>query len=236
MFIALKVEYNWEVICMNCPHCKRIDMVQKVSAIVSAGITESQSGTVTIGRVSGDHDSGTYIGGSYSTGVSVTNLVQRLSPPEEPTPPASFARLKIFLMIIGVILFLDWFFEFLSAGFDYFWVKVKYFGEKEMQYQTSYEEFRLRDAPTGRGSRNHEVFLADLNFSSATRRFTEGLAQGLFVIFGIAYFLHKRQQELPAKRDQYMRDHEEWVRLMNYWDTQYYCHRCDKTFIFNNGH
>ncbi|NWJ98992.1 MAG: hypothetical protein HXX20_24915 [Chloroflexi bacterium] len=49
----------------GCPNCRQLDQVQKVSAIVSSGITTKHSSKI-------------------GFGVSATLLAQRLSPPVEP--------------------------------------------------------------------------------------------------------------------------------------------------------
>ena len=66
----------------GCPNCRQLDQVQKVSAIVSSGITTKHSSKI-------------------GFGVSATLLAQRLSPPVKPR-----FRVSVLYLYAGVCIFL----------------------------------------------------------------------------------------------------------------------------------
>jgi hypothetical protein len=87
-----------------CPVCKQIDRVEKVSVVHAAGTSTGaySGGTVGIGVAGGTIG----LGGAHTnlTGMSQTNLSQRLAPPAPPPPPEGagcFVGGLLFLLLIA---------------------------------------------------------------------------------------------------------------------------------------
>lgn len=87
----------------NCPICNEHDRVQKVSSIVTSGITsEHLSGPV--GAVTYSKGNTSYSGGySVMSGASVTGLAALLTPLPEPTKKSAMGCGNIAFLIFGEI-------------------------------------------------------------------------------------------------------------------------------------
>lgn len=97
---------------MQCPHCKKDDQIQKVTAITSAGTStiDSQGRATTIGIGTNFHGVGL---GAASTslssqGVQSSVLVQKLAPPNPPLEPrAHWQYICYFLTFIMFVSLFD---------------------------------------------------------------------------------------------------------------------------------
>ena len=81
-----------------CPECGKDDMIQKVSAIYSGGVsTTSYQQPVAI-----QTKDGTFYGNVNKTAVNSTTLAKRLAPPPEPQfPDQSCLGCMFFVLLIG---------------------------------------------------------------------------------------------------------------------------------------
>jgi len=70
-----------------CPHCNKDDAIQKVSAIVDAGISSGSYSGPSTSHVSIDGKSGTSYGYSFLSGSGMTELARQFIPPSEPRKP-----------------------------------------------------------------------------------------------------------------------------------------------------
>ena len=91
---------------LRCPRCGQIDQVRKASAIVAQG-TERQhlaGSSSTMGAIGGQTHGVIVAGGKVAlTGVSATELSQRLAPPAQPEEPNKGwgYRLSDLLLVVG---------------------------------------------------------------------------------------------------------------------------------------
>ena len=94
-----------------CPECEKDDMVQKVSAIYSGGVSTTNYQQ----PVAVQTDSGMIYGNVDKTAVSKTDLAKRLAPPTEPQPQSAGC---LFWMVIGC-LFIGFMGLMVASGGDY---------------------------------------------------------------------------------------------------------------------
>ncbi len=93
---------------LNCPECGQVDMVQKVSAIFSGGITTGTYSGPSIGVAVPIGKGQTSVAGGYTNlkGGSQSLLSSRLSPPSKPTAqkiPSAQIGTGIALLCIGIL-------------------------------------------------------------------------------------------------------------------------------------
>jgi hypothetical protein len=88
---------------LTCPSYGRLDQVQKVSAVVSAGASESNYAGTALSR-SFDSEGRPLTTTSYSSvqGASQTLLSQRLSPPPRPSALPAFGFWSLILVITAI--------------------------------------------------------------------------------------------------------------------------------------
>lgn len=88
---------------LNCPTCGQMDMVQKVSAIYSTGISSGSFAGPSTGAALMADGTATLVGGITSLkGTSQTALSRRLAPPEQPT----YRPFSWFAVCIALVSFL----------------------------------------------------------------------------------------------------------------------------------
>ena len=90
----------------TCPQCRKDDMIQKVTAIHSAGIASGSYSGPTSGIAAPIDSSKQAIVSGYTTlhGTSQTDLSRKLSPPIEPSAPSILGGIiGSFILIGGIV-------------------------------------------------------------------------------------------------------------------------------------
>jgi hypothetical protein len=84
-----------------CPVCRQVDLMKKVSVVYNAGISSGRYAGATAGVVIGR---GVMVGHSELSGMSQTNLSQRLTPPTPPARPRGRGCLSTAGIIVSAVI------------------------------------------------------------------------------------------------------------------------------------
>jgi len=220
-----KVEYPKIATAGVCPHCRQLDTVRKVSAIVAEGVSVGHYQSTAPVQWQGK----TYYLPVQRETTSSTLLAQRLAPPQ-PKKPRYSARwdyastsfkVKDFLITVSGFVF-----AILSPA-----VVMLLFGQEELV--NSYVIFIVFGAgiswylllvlmgriipPLGR-------VLLDVWGIGPSEVVKQAKATGSAEIFRLQALAERKYEEA-------LRQYEMWPKAMQRWNELYYCARCDGVFL-----
>jgi len=206
---------------LGCPGCRRLDQVQKVSALVKAGSASSSAAGRAAGRFAGGGWYGGRLagmGGSFSatietSGEQTSALSLALAPPNEPLLVDRLGLSSILLLILALVV--GWLALATVPGLHCA------YGPPGLLARTACWD--------GRGSMLLEMQAGQTPNPEALARLVTGSLVALPVV--VLTCLAALRTIVGRRRRRAFRDaHQAWQEAHERWQGLYYCHRCDGVF------
>ena len=206
---------------LGCPGCRRLDRVQKVSALVKAGSTSSYGTGRATGRFGGGGWNGghlTGMGGSFSatmetSGEHASALSRALAPPNEPLLDDRLGLPSILLLILELV-----------SG----WLALATVPGLHCAYDPPGLPVRTA-CWDSRGGVVLEMQAGQMPNPEVLTRLVGGSLIALPVV--VLACLAALRTIVGRRRRRAFRDaHQAWQQAYERWQRLYYCHRCDGVF------
>ena len=206
---------------LGCPGCRRLDQVQKVSALVRAGSAFTSGTGRATGRFGGSGWNGaqlTGMGGSFSattetSGEHSSALSQALAPPNEPHRTDRLGLPSMLLLILALV-----------VG----WLALATVPGLHCAYDPP--NLPVRTACwDSRGGLVLEMQAGQMPNPAVQTRVVGGCLIALLVVV-LACLAVLRSATGRRRRRRFRDAHQAWEQAYERWQRFYYCHRCDGVF------